>query len=234
MHLTKTTSRIRLARSGTVIHNQSTRILIISGFWQFVFIYTYRLTIWVQCIARIIGNSDLLRFLTYFLCFWNERLYSFLFLAVCDDSVMTYLEKSDFQTLKCSTIDRSVLSFCFWKQNPCQSFWLIFTVHRHDVLLLKIISKSPFVTNVIEEGHEPETVYFPCVISELHIYMYNNFTKAFSFTVKQVGRSWTFCGLWWPPFLNNFPLIQSFPLACFYTKNMYLKSSAGPLPVWIF
>ena len=58
-------------------------------FWQCTFIYSYRLTIFVQCIAEIRSYSDLLKFLSYLVWFSRYKLlYLFIFNSVwqqCND-----------------------------------------------------------------------------------------------------------------------------------------------------
>jgi hypothetical protein len=70
------------------------RILRISSFFNSACFYDFMLIYDNFCTVHSLnhGDSDLLAFLSYLLRFLRYKLNTYLFLTVCDNSVVTYLE----------------------------------------------------------------------------------------------------------------------------------------------
>ncbi len=88
-------------------------------FWQCTFIYSYRLTIFVQCIAKISSYSDLFKFLSYLVWFSRYKLlYLFIFNSVWQ---------------QCNDLSWKILICKLWNVLK----WVIYVIKRSSFLLLK-------------------------------------------------------------------------------------------------
>ncbi len=84
------------------------------NFWQYTFIYCYRFTSFVQCVAQIARSTDLMDIFDKLFCFCDRnKIYHYF--EVFDDSVITYHENSGFLYVNCSIMgwfcDKKVLQF---------------------------------------------------------------------------------------------------------------------------